>query len=182
MAVRLRLQRHGRKKLPYYHIVAADSRAPRDGKFIEKIGTYNPLSPEERVMLNFERALYWLGVGAQPTEKVRSLLSSQGVLLRFHLQRGVEKGAITQEVADQRFEEWLKEKERKMGRQLAALRKAQEDARRIRLEAEAAINARREEALKAKLAEAEAALQAASSVEAAAEQTGGAEGDGQVQG
>jgi small subunit ribosomal protein S16 len=145
MAVKLRLQRHGRKKRPFYHIVAADSRAPRDGRFIEK----------------FDRALYWVKVGAQPTDKVRSLLSSQGVLLRYHLLRGVEKGAITQEVADARFEDWLKEKERKMGHQLSTVRKAREEAQRKRLEAEAEINAKREAALKAKLAEAEAAAEAA---------------------
>lgn len=173
MAVKLRLQRHGRKKRPFYHIVAADSRSPRDGRFIEKVGIYNPLSEAETLSLNFERALYWVQVGAQPTEKVRNLLSSQGVMLRYHLQRGVEKGAITQETADARFEEWLKEKERKLGRESEALRKAREEAQRKRLEAEAEINAKREAALQAKLAEAEAAAEAASKEggETAAEET-----------
>lgn len=176
MAVKLRLQRHGRKKRPFYHIVAADSRSPRDGRFIEKIGTYDPLQEVEKVTLNFDRALYWVKVGAQPTDKVRSLLSSQGVLLRYHLQRGVEKGAITQEVADARFEEWLKEKERKLGHKLTAIRKAREEAQRKRLEAEAEINAKREAALKAKLAEAEAAAAAAAqeNAEAAPEEAGDA--------
>lgn len=162
MAVKLRLQRHGRSKRPFYHIVVADSRSPRDGRFIEKLGTYDPLQEAEKVTLNFDRALHWVKVGAQPTDKVRHLLSSQGVMLRFHLLRGVEKGAITQETADARFEEWLKEKERKIGHQLNALRQAKEEAERKRRAEEEEINARREAALKAKLAEAEAAAAAAS--------------------
>jgi len=165
MAVKLRLQRHGRKKRPFYHIVAADSRAPRDGRFLEKIGTYNPLNDAQHLTLHFDRALHWLKVGAQPTDKVRSLLSSQGVLLRWHLLRGVEKGAISMEEADKRFEAWVAEKERNMGHKLEAIQKTKEELHKKRMAIEAEINARREEALKAKLAEAEAALQAATQVD-----------------
>ena len=103
MAVKIRLARHGRKSYAYYHIVVADSRAPRDGKFIERLGSYNPNTNPATVVLNFDRALYWLNVGAQPTDTARNILSKEGVLLKKHLMGGVKKGAFAVEEAEKRF-------------------------------------------------------------------------------
>ena len=110
MAVKIRLARHGKKGFAFYHIVAADSRAPRDGKFIEKLGTYNPNTNPATIDLNFEKALDWLLKGAQPTDTCRAILSYTGVVYRNHLQNGVKKGAFGQEEADRRFDAWLNEK------------------------------------------------------------------------
>lgn len=114
MAVKIRLQRKGRKKKPFYHIVAADARAPRDGKFIEKIGTYNPLTIPATIELDGEAALKWLQNGAQPTDTARAILKFKGVYYRKHLQRGVTKGAFDQEAADKMYQEWLGSKEAKV--------------------------------------------------------------------
>ena len=114
MAVKIRLSRKGRKKAPFYHIVAADARAPRDGRFIEKLGTYNPLTVPATIELDRDRAYYWLTVGAQPTETARSILRFKGVMLRKHLNDGVKKGALTQEAADARYAEWIEAKEAKV--------------------------------------------------------------------
>ncbi|MFN0034040.1 MAG: 30S ribosomal protein S16 [Saprospiraceae bacterium] len=111
MAVKLRLQRRGRKAAPFYHIVAADSRSPRDGKFIEKLGTYNPLTIPATIELNRERATYWIGVGAQPTDTVNAILRVKGVLYQKHLQTGVAKGAFDQEKADEMLATWIEQKE-----------------------------------------------------------------------
>lgn len=111
MAVKLRLQRRGRKAAPFYHIVAADSRAPRDGRFIEKIGTYNPLTVPATIELNRDRASYWIGVGAQPTDTVNAILRFKGVLHQRHLQKGVAKGVFTQEQADEMLVKWIEQKE-----------------------------------------------------------------------
>lgn len=111
MSVKLRLQRKGRKKAPFYHIVVADSRSPRDGRFIEKIGTYNPLTVPATIELNRDAAYDWLMKGAQPTDTVRAILRFKGVLLKKHLQLGVNKGAITQEQADAKLSAWMEEKE-----------------------------------------------------------------------
>lgn len=111
MAVKLRLQRKGRKKAPFYHIVVADSRSPRDGRFIEKLGTYNPLTVPATIELNRDKAFEWLMKGAQPTDTVNAILRFKGVLLKKHLQLGVAKGAITQEQADERLNKWLEQKE-----------------------------------------------------------------------
>lgn len=113
MAVRLRLQRHGKKGRPFYHIVATDGRAPRDGKLIEKIGTYNPVTNPAEVVLDVDKAVNWLRKGAQPSDTVRSILSFKGVLYRNHLLKGVDKGALTQEQADARYNVWLEQKEAK---------------------------------------------------------------------
>ena len=113
MAVRLRLQRYGKKGRPFYHIVAADGRAPRDGKLIEKIGTYNPVTNPAEVVLDVDKAVNWLRKGAQPSDTVRSILSFKGVLYRNHLLKGVDKGALTQEQADARYNIWLEQKEAK---------------------------------------------------------------------
>ncbi|OWY25174.1 30S ribosomal protein S16 [Sphingobacteriales bacterium UPWRP_1] len=113
MAVKLRLQRHGRKKRPFYHIVATDSRNRRDGKFIERIGIYNPVTSPATVDVDYDKALKWLGCGAQPTDTVRSILSAVGVMYKKHLQRGVAKGAFSQEEADRLFKKWLDERVKK---------------------------------------------------------------------
>ena len=114
MATRLRLQRHGRKGYAFYSIVCADARAPRDGRFIEKLGTYNPNTNPATVDLNFDRALYWLEVGAQPTDTVRNILSREGVLLMKHLKGGVKKGAFDEAAAQQKFDAWKADKQSKL--------------------------------------------------------------------
>jgi len=114
MPTRIRLQRKGKKNQPFYHVVVADGRAPRDGKFIEKLGTYNPTTNPATIEIDFDRALYWVKVGAQPSETVRSILSTQGVMLKYHLIRGVDKGALTMEQVEAKFEAWLKEKAAKI--------------------------------------------------------------------
>jgi small subunit ribosomal protein S16 len=111
MPVRLRLQRHGRRKRPFYHIVAADARAPRDGKFIEKLGTYNPMTVPATIELDHMAAYRWIMKGAQPSDTVRAILRFKGVMYFKHLMRGVEKGALSQEDASKKFEEWIAAKE-----------------------------------------------------------------------
>jgi len=173
MPAKIRLQRHGKKGQPFYHIVVADSRAPRDGKFIEKLGTYNPLTNPAQIKIKFDRALYWYSVGAQPTDTARSLLSKAGVMMKYHLMRGVQKGAMTEEQAEIKFQNWMKEKEAK----LAGISKANEEKARgekkSRLEAEKQVNeARAAELAKKRLAEIEAkkAAEAEAAAEAAAEE------------
>ncbi len=114
MPVKIRLARHGRKSKPFYHIVVADSRAPRDGKFIERIGSYNPNTNPATIDLKFDRALQWLGDGAQPTDTARSILSYKGVMYKKHLMRGVAKGALTEEQAEAKFQTWITAKETKI--------------------------------------------------------------------
>lgn len=126
MAVRLRLQRHGRKQKPFYHIVAADQRSPRDGRFIEKLGTYNPMTKPATIDLDRNRAFEWLMLGAQPSDTVRAILKFKGVLYRKHLQRGVSKGALTQEDADKKYEEFIASKDAKVTERFEASAKARE--------------------------------------------------------
>jgi len=144
MSVKIRLSRKGRKKKPMYSIIVADARSPRDGKFIEKIGTYNPLTSPATIEVERDRALYWLDCGAQPTDTVRAILGFKGVLYKKHLQRGVKKGAFSQEVADQKFNDWLNAKEEKIAdrvkKKLADAEKAKEEA----LKAESKIRAAKE--------------------------------------
>ncbi len=128
MATKIRLQRHGKKKNPFYHIVIADSRAKRDGKFIEKIGTYNPVTNPASIDLKFDRALYWLNTGAEPTNTMRAILSYTGVLFKKHLDRGVAKGAFSQEEADKKFLAWVAEKENKIQSKKDGLVKAATDS------------------------------------------------------
>ena len=116
MATKIRLARYGHKDYAFYHIVVANSRAPRDGKFIERIGSYNPNTNPGTVILNFERALYWIGVGAEPTDTVRTILSNEVVLLMKHLNGGVAKGAFSQEEAQKRFDAWKAQKDAKNGK------------------------------------------------------------------
>lgn len=114
MSVKIRLARRGRRKAPYYHIVIADARSPRDGRFIEKIGSYNPMTVPASIELDSDKALEWLNKGAQPTDTTRSILRFKGVLYKKHLQRGVAKGAFDQEEADRLFQEWISAKEEKV--------------------------------------------------------------------
>jgi small subunit ribosomal protein S16 len=116
MAVKIRLQRRGRKKLPLYHIVIADSRSPRDGRFIENIGSYNPLTKPATIDIDRDKAFDWLMKGAEPTDTVRAILKFKGVMYRKHLSRGVAKGAMTQEDADAKYKAWVDEKEAKIAK------------------------------------------------------------------
>ena len=138
MPVKIRLQRHGKKGKPFYHIVIADSRAPRDGKFIEKIGTYNPTTNPATVDVNTDKAVSWLQNGAQPTDTCRTILSHKGVMYKNHLLGGVKKGAFTQEQADAKFEKWLSAKETKSNDSIAKIAADKVAADKKRLEAEIA--------------------------------------------
>jgi small subunit ribosomal protein S16 len=149
MPVKLRLQRHGKKGKPFFHIVAADSRSPRDGKYIERIGSYNPNTNPATITLDNSKALTWLNNGAQPTDTLRAILSYKGVLYRLHLQKGVQKGALTQELADERWEKWNAEKESKVQSKRDGLVKATQDKSAAQLKAERAVNEARLKALAA---------------------------------
>jgi small subunit ribosomal protein S16 len=138
MPVKIRLQRHGKKAAAFFHIVIADGRAPRDGKFIEKIGTYNPTTNPATINLDADKALTWLNNGAQPTDTCRAILSYKGVLYKNHLQGGVKKGALTQEQADAKFAKWISEKEAKVVGKVDSLASAKKDAYKNRMAAEAA--------------------------------------------
>lgn len=127
MPTKIRLQRKGRRKRPFYHIVIADSRAPRDGRFIEKIGTYNPMTNPATIDLDRDAAFDWLMKGAQPTNTVRAILRFNGILYRKHLQRGVSKGAMTQEEADKKYQEWIDAKDTKTASRFEATAKAKAD-------------------------------------------------------
>ena len=166
MSVKIRLARRGRKKQAIYDVVVADARAPRDGRFIEKLGTYNPNTNPASININNERALTWLLNGAQPTDTVKAMLSYRGVMLKKHLQIGVLKGAISQEQADAKFNAWLAEKDTKIEGKKDQLATAKADARKSALAAETAKNQARIDAIKAR--EAAAVAAAAPVVEEAA--------------
>ncbi|CAL2059419.1 30S ribosomal protein S16 [Tenacibaculum sp. 190524A05c] len=140
MPVKIRLQRHGKKGKPFYWVVAADSRAKRDGRFLEKIGTYNPNTNPATINLDVDSAVKWLENGAQPTDTARALLSYKGALLKHHLAGGVRKGALTEEQAEAKFNAWLEEKAAKVAGKVDGLAKAKEDAKAKALEAEKAVN------------------------------------------
>lgn len=170
MAVKIRLARHGKKNYAFFHVVVADSRAPRDGRFIERIGSYNPNTNPATIELDSDKALNWLMNGAQPSDTCRRILSYKGILLRKHLQEGVKKGAITQEVADQRWNAWISEKEAKVSNKKNSLAQSKNEKNRAILESEKQVNeARAAEIEKRKREEAEA-LAAAKAEEAAANQ------------
>ncbi|MFT7101463.1 MAG: small subunit ribosomal protein S16 [Bacteroidia bacterium] len=156
MPTKIRLQRHGRKSYAFFHIVVADSRAPRDGKNIEKLGVYNPNTNPATIELDIDGTLKWLENGAQPTDTCRAILSYKGVLYRKHLNGGVKKGAFTQEEADSRFEKWLNEKSSKVQEGANAIAKAQDKTKADALKAEAAKN----ETIAAKVAAKTSALTA----------------------
>lgn len=152
MPVRIRLARHGKKGFAFYHIVAADSRAPRDGRYIERLGVYNPNTHPATVELNFDKALDWLQKGAQPSDTCRSILSEKGVLMKKHLLEGVNKNAFTLEVAEQKFESWLKDKEANVISQKEELKKNKEADKKKRQEAEAKVKEAKAQAIAKKLA------------------------------
>ena len=143
MSVKIRLQRHGKKGKPFYWVVAADARSKRDGKFLEKIGTYNPNTNPATIDLNIEKAAQWLHNGAQPTDTARAILSYTGALLKHHLDGGVRKGALTQEQADAKLAAWLEEKAGKVEAKKSGLSKAEADAKAKALKAEQEANAKR---------------------------------------
>ena len=173
MAVKIRLRRMGKKKAPFYRIIVADSRSPRDGRFIEEIGTYDPNTNPATIELKFDRALYWLQVGAQPTETATRILSYRGVLLKKHLLEGVKKGAFDEAAAEAKFEAWMKEKNAKIQAKIQKLAQDGNTAAKARLEAEAKVRAAKEEVIakkKAELAAAEAAKKAEEAAAAPAEE------------
>jgi small subunit ribosomal protein S16 len=174
MPAKIRLARHGKKKKPFYHIVIADGRAPRDGKFIERIGIYNPNTNPATIDLNFDSALDWLQKGAQPTDTCRAILSYKGVLYKNHLLNGVKKGAFSEEEAEKRFQTWLTAKEQKIQAKRDSLSSAARDAAKEKFEAESKVNeARVEEIAKrqSKLAEELAAAEAKAKGETVSEET-----------
>lgn len=168
MSTKIRLARHGRKGSPFYHVVIADSRAPRDGKYIEKVGTYNPNTNPATIDLNFDRALYWLQCGAQPTDTAKRILSYKGVMLKKHLLEGVKKGAFDAAAAEAKFEAWMKEKDAKVQAKITKLAQEGDAAAKARLEAEAKVRAAKEEIVAKKKAELEAAAAAKKAEEEAA--------------
>lgn len=167
MAVKIRLARHGKKNYAYYHIVVADSRAPRDGRFIELIGSYNPNSNPATIILDNDKALSWINKGAQPTDTCKRILSYKGVMMKKHLLEGVKKGALTLEQAEAKFNAWMTEKETKISTKKSALSQGKVSAKKAALEAEAKVNADRAAELAKKKAE-EAAAKAAAEAEARA--------------
>ncbi len=178
MAVKIRLARKGRKKLAFYHIVVADSRSPRDGRYIEKIGSYNPLTNPATIELDFDKALGWLQNGAVPTETCRAILSYKGVLIRKHLLEGVKKGAFDDAEANHRFEEWMKQNEAKIEAKKSGLEKSIDDELGKRLEEEKKVNEERAARLAKKQAELAAKSEAENKPEAAAEEQAPAENAG----
>ncbi|MAI22615.1 MAG: 30S ribosomal protein S16 [Crocinitomicaceae bacterium] len=172
MATRLRLQRHGKKGKPFYHVVAADARAPRDGRFIEKVGTYNPNTNPATIEVKHDRALHWLQVGAEMSDTVRALLKYKGVVYHNHLLNGAKKGAFTEEEAQKRFEKWVADKNAKVQSKIDALTSVSDKEKAARLKAEQEVNAAREAVHKAAenaAAEAESAAAAQAAAEVAAE-------------
>ena len=150
MATRIRLQRHGKKGKPFFHLVAADSRAKRDGKFIEKLGTYNPTANPAVIDINFERTLSWVQTGAEMSDTAKAILSYKGVLFKNHLIKGVAKGALTMEQVEEKFNAWLAAKEAKIEGKKDGLVKNAEQERVARLKAEEAANAAKAAELAAK--------------------------------
>ena len=151
MAVKIRLARGGKKKKPYYWITVADARSPRDGKFLERIGSYNPMTHPATVTVNLDRALYWLACGAIPTDTAKNLLSNQGVLYKRHLIRGVKMNILTQEQADEKFNLWMAAKEEKRKGAMSEIELKKEAARKERAKIEAEISQKKAEEKAAKL-------------------------------
>ena len=176
MAVKIRLQRHGKKNFAFFHIVVADSRSPRDGRYIEQIGSYNPNTNPATIVLDAERALAWVKVGAEPTLTARRILSYEGVLLRHHLDGGVAKGALTQAEADKKWNDWKAQRDAKIEAKKSGIKAADIEAKKAAKAEEAKVNAARAEAIAQKAAELaakqaeEAAAAAAEAAEAPAEE------------
>ncbi|SKB97978.1 small subunit ribosomal protein S16 [Soonwooa buanensis] len=177
MSVKIRLQRHGKKGKPFFHIVIADSRAKRDGKFIEKIGIYNPVTNPATIELNVDAAVKWLNNGAQPTDTARAILSYKGAMYKKHLQGGVAKGAFDEAEAEKRFAAWVDAKEAKVQGKVDGLATAKADAKKAALEAEVKVNEARVAAAVQAEADAKAAEEAAN---APAEETTEAPAEGEA--
>ena len=156
MPAKIRLQRFGKKGYAYYHIVVADSRAPRDGKFIERIGSYNPNTNPATIEINSDKAMDWLRKGAQPTDTTRAILSYKGILFRYHLQRGVTKGAVTQETADAKFESWKSDREARIGTKVSNLANEKREDSKKRYAEEVKVREAKAKAMQEKMAAAEA--------------------------
>lgn len=169
MSVKIRLQRHGKKGKPFFHIVVADSRARRDGKFIEKLGTYNPITNPATIDLNVDSAVKWLNNGAQPTDTARAILSYKGALYKKHLQGGVAKGAFDEAEAEKKFNAWVEAKDAKVQGKVEGLATAKSDAKKAALDAETKVNEARVAAAAQAEADAKAAEEAANAP--AAEET-----------
>lgn len=167
MPAKIRLQRRGKKGRPFFHIVIADGRAPRDGKLIEKIGTYDPMTNPATIELDFERAMHWVTVGAQPTDTAKAILSYKGVLYKEHLLRGVQKGALTEDKVEILFKEWLAEKEAKIEAKAKGLVDSTREDLKKRLAAEAEVNEARKAEFAKQKAEAQAAVEAELAAKAA---------------
>ncbi len=167
MAVKIRLQRHGKKNFAFFHIVVADARAPRDGKFIEQLGSYNPNTNPATIILNGDKALAWLNVGAQPTLTARRILSYEGILLRKHLAEGVAKGALTEAQADAKFAAWKAQRDEKIAAKKTGLRNEAIAKAKAAKAAEAEVNEARAKAIAAKKTEAEEAARKAAEEAAA---------------
>jgi small subunit ribosomal protein S16 len=167
MPVKIRLQRHGKKGKPFYWVVAADARAKRDGRYLEKLGTYNPNTNPATVDINEDNAVNWLEKGAQPTDTARTLMSYKGIMLRHHLNGGVRKGALTQEEADKKLAAWLEEKDAKIQAKKEGLTKEEADAKAKRLATEKAVSDKRLADAAAAEADAAIAEEAAAAEEAA---------------
>jgi small subunit ribosomal protein S16 len=150
MATKIRLQRHGKKGKPFYYIVVADARAPRDGRFIERLGSYNPNTNPATIDINFDKTLDWVNNGAQPTDTCRAILSYKGVMYKKHLQGGLKKGALTEEQVESKFQEWLDHKDNKITGKKDSLTTAKQDARKAALAAEAKKKEERAAAIVAK--------------------------------
>ncbi|MFA5325047.1 MAG: 30S ribosomal protein S16 [Bacteroidales bacterium] len=168
MAVKIRLSRHGKKNYSFFHIVVTDSRSPRDGRFIEQIGTYNPNTNPANIVLDGNKALDWLNKGAQPTDTTRRILSYEGVLLKKHLQGGIKKGALTQEEADKKWDAWKAEKETKISLKKQNISSAHVEAKKSAIDVEAKVNADRAEAIAKRKQEVEEAKAKAAAAAAAA--------------
>jgi small subunit ribosomal protein S16 len=181
MATMMRLQRHGKKGKPFFHIVIADGRAPRDGRFIEKIGTYNPIPNPAEINIKFDKALDWMQKGAQPTDTVKAILSYKGILYKHHLLKGVRKGAMTETEAEAKFQTWLSEKESKNDAKRQGIEEKVRNIKKDLLDAEIKINEEREAELAKKRkdiedAKVKAAQEAAAEAAAKlAEETGATE-------
>ncbi|MDD3108664.1 MAG: 30S ribosomal protein S16 [Alistipes sp.] len=175
MSVKIRLARRGKKAYPFYHIVVADGRSPRDGKFIEAIGSYNPNTNPATITLNFDQALNWLEKGAQPTDTCRAILSYKGVLYKKHLLGGVKKGAFSAEVAESRFAQWMEQKSGLIASKTSKLSADKEAATKARLAEETKVKEAKAQVVAAKKAEVAAAAAEASAPEAPAEEAAAAE-------
>ena len=147
MPVKIRLSRQGRKRIPIYHIVVADSRAPRDGKYIERLGSYSPKANPATIELDFDRALYWLQTGAEPTDTCRNLLSDQGVMYKNHLLNGVKKNALTVEQVEAKFKAWVDAKEAKISQKVDALKTGKDKVKKQKLEAESKVREAKAQAI-----------------------------------